>query len=309
MRRLFTWFAASALMLGGLVAFLPALIAGAQDGTPPAGEDAVEVTMQNVEGEEVATLTFTTVDNGVQVTGEFQNVPPGEHGLHIHQVGICDPELETPFDSAGPHFNPADAPHGDAPTEDELAETPDEPVAHAGDLGNVTIADDGTGSVDVVSNRFTLGEGDASLAGEFGSAIVLHEQADDLTTQPSGDSGSRIACGVIVASEAGTPVPTDDAAASADAGAADSPTVTAHDIYFEPKEITIPAGTDVTVVIPNEGAALHNFVIDELDIHSGDIPPGESVEVVINAPAGEYEYYCSVPGHKAAGMWGTLIVE
>jgi Cu-Zn family superoxide dismutase len=303
---LFTWFAASALMLGGLVAFLPALIAGAQDASPAAGEDAVEVAMQNVDGEEVGQLTFTTVDDGVQVTGEFMNVPAGEHGLHVHQVGICDPTLETPFESAGPHFNPADAPHGDKPSADETA---DEHVAHAGDLGNITIADDGTGTVDVTTNRFTLGEGDASLSGEYGSSIVLHEKADDLTTQPSGDSGARIACGVIFPSEAGTPVPADDAAASAGSGAAEPITVTAHDIFFDPKEITIPADTDVTIIIPNNGAALHDFVIDELGIDAGDIPPGETVEVVINAPAGEYEYYCSVPGHKAAGMWGTLIVE
>jgi Cu-Zn family superoxide dismutase len=306
MRRLFTWFAASALMLGGLVAFLPALIAGAQDASPAAGEDAVEVAMQNVDGEEVGQLTFTTVDDGVQVTGEFMNVPAGEHGLHVHQVGICDPTLETPFESAGPHFNPADAPHGDKPSAEETA---DEHVAHAGDLGNITIADDGTGTVDVTTNRFTLGEGDASLSGEYGSSIVLHEKADDLTTQPSGDSGARIACGVIFPSEAGTPVPADDAAASAGSGAAEPITVTAHDIFFDPKEITIPADTDVTIIIPNEGAALHDFVIDELGIDAGDIPPGETVEVVINAPAGEYEYYCSVPGHKAAGMLGTLVVE
>jgi Cu-Zn family superoxide dismutase len=306
MRRLFTWFAASALMLGGLVAFLPALIAGAQDASPAAGEDAVEVAMQNVDGEEVGQLTFTTVDDGVQVTGEFMNVPAGEHGLHVHQVGICDPTLETPFESAGPHFNPADAPHGDKPSAEETA---DEHVAHAGDLGNITIADDGTGTVDVTTNRFTLGEGDDSLSGEYGSSIVLHEKADDLTTQPSGDSGARIACGVIFPSEAGTPVPADDAAASAGSGAAEPITVTAHDIFFDPKEITIPANTDVTIIIPNEGAALHDFVVEELGIDAGNIPPGETVEVVINAPAGEYEYFCSVPGHKAAGMLGTLVVE
>lgn len=307
MRRLFTWFAASALMLGGLVAFLPALLASAQDATPAAGEDAIEVTLQSVDGEDAGTLTFATVEDGVHVTGELQNVAPGEHGLHIHQVGICEPALDPPFDSAGGHFNPAEAEHGDAPSAEELAEAPDEAVAHAGDLGNVTIAEDGTGTVDVTSNRFTLGEGDASLAGEFGSSIVLHENADDLTTQPSGDSGARIACGVIVATEAGTPVADDDADASA--GAAETITVTMHDIYFDPKEITIPAGTDVTIVIVNEGAALHDFIIDELGIDSGDVPPGETVEIVINAPAGEYEYYCDVPGHRAAGMFGELVVE
>ena len=80
-----------------------------------------------------------------------------------------------------------------------------------------------------------------------------------------------------------------------------------YDIYFEPKEVTIPANTDVTVVLPNDGVTPHNFSIDELGIDV-DIAPGETKETVINAPAGEYEYYCNVPGHKEAGMVGTLIV-
>ncbi len=84
--------------------------------------------------------------------------------------------------------------------------------------------------------------------------------------------------------------------------------VTSFDIYFEPKEITIPADTDVPFTLPNDGAAPHNFSIDELGI-SIDQAPGSTEETVINAPPGTYEYYCNVPGHKAAGMVGTLIVE
>jgi uncharacterized cupredoxin-like copper-binding protein/mono/diheme cytochrome c family protein len=84
--------------------------------------------------------------------------------------------------------------------------------------------------------------------------------------------------------------------------------VTAFDIYFEPKEITIPANTDVPFTVPNDGAAAHNFSIDELGI-SIDIAPGSTGETVINAPPGKYQYYCNVPGHKEAGMVGTLIVE
>lgn len=84
--------------------------------------------------------------------------------------------------------------------------------------------------------------------------------------------------------------------------------VTSFDIYFEPEEITIPADTDVPFTLPNDGAAAHNFSIDELNI-SVDIAAGETDETVINAPAGTYEYYCNVPGHKEAGMVGTLIVE
>ena len=85
-------------------------------------------------------------------------------------------------------------------------------------------------------------------------------------------------------------------------------TVTSFDIYFEPKEVTIPADTDVTFTLPNDGVTMHDFSIDELGI-AVTIAPGATEEVVINAPPGTYEYYCNVPGHKAAGMLGTLIVE
>ena len=110
----------------------------------------------------------------------------------------------------------------------------------------------------------------------------------------------------------------EDAAADADqaaqeaAGEAPAPAtaqnVTSFDIYFEPTEVTIPANTDVPFTLPNDGAAPHNFSIDELGI-SVDIAPGSTEETVINAPPGTYEYYCNVPGHKEAGMVGTLIVE
>jgi uncharacterized cupredoxin-like copper-binding protein/mono/diheme cytochrome c family protein len=100
---------------------------------------------------------------------------------------------------------------------------------------------------------------------------------------------------------------TQDAAGEAP-DAATTQNVTAFDIYFEPKEITIPANTDVPFTLPNDGAAPHNFSIDELGIDI-DLPPGSTEETVINAPPGTYEYYCNVPGHKEAGMVGTLIVE
>jgi len=84
--------------------------------------------------------------------------------------------------------------------------------------------------------------------------------------------------------------------------------VASYDIYFEPDGFTIPANTDVVVSLPNYGAALHNFAIDELGIDV-DIQPGATEQVTINAPAGEYEYSCNVPGHKQAGMVGVLTVE
>lgn len=84
--------------------------------------------------------------------------------------------------------------------------------------------------------------------------------------------------------------------------------VTSFDINFEPTEVAIPADTDVTFNLPNDGAAPHNFSIDELGIDV-DQAPGSTEQIVINAPAGTYEYYCNVPGHREAGMVGTLIVE
>jgi plastocyanin len=84
--------------------------------------------------------------------------------------------------------------------------------------------------------------------------------------------------------------------------------IASFDIYFEPKEVTIPADTDVAVSLPNKGVSAHNFSIDALGI-SVDLPPGETQTVTINAPAGTYEFYCNVPGHKEAGMVGTLVVS
>lgn len=85
--------------------------------------------------------------------------------------------------------------------------------------------------------------------------------------------------------------------------------VVAGDIYFDPKEFTIPANTDAEVTVTNIGAAVHDFHIDALGIKTAMLNPGQSEIVTINADAGEYEYYCSVPGHKAAGMVGKVIVE
>jgi uncharacterized cupredoxin-like copper-binding protein len=85
--------------------------------------------------------------------------------------------------------------------------------------------------------------------------------------------------------------------------------VVAVDIAFEQEELSIPADTDVTITLTNDGMLQHDFVIDELDFIIGPLAGGESGSETLNAPAGEYEYYCSVPGHKEAGMVGKLTVE
>ena len=116
-----------------------------------------------------------------------------------------------------------------------------------------------------------------------------------------------------VASPAGSPMASPGASPAAsplaDRSTAGAVTVTveSYDIYFEPKQVTIPASTDVRVMLPNKGAAPHSFVVDPLGINV-QLQPGETKETTINAPAGTYEYYCDVPGHKPAGMVGTLTV-
>lgn len=137
--------------------------------------------------------------------------------------------------------------------------------------------------------------------GMVGTLIVTADAAAAPAVSP--DEGVP-ALEAAADADAAAPAAEEDASAAASADAA---TVVSHDIYFDPKELAIPADTDVTVSLPNEGVTLHNFAIDELGIDI-DIDPGATQEVVINAPAGAYEYYCNVPGHKAAGMVGTLTV-
>jgi plastocyanin len=120
------------------------------------------------------------------------------------------------------------------------------------------------------------------------------------------DDRYLIADETVVDAAAATPAAGGEEQAAA-GGTGEAVTVESYDIYFEPSELSLPADTDVTVTLPNVGVTLHNFSIDELGIDV-DIAPGATEETVINAPAGTYEYYCNVPGHKQAGMVGTLTV-
>jgi uncharacterized cupredoxin-like copper-binding protein len=148
-------------------------------------------------------------------------------------------------------------------------------------------------------------------AGMVGTLIVS-EDAAAAPAEAATPAGAPAETPQGTATEQGAAAtPAEPAAASPAAVAADAVqtvNIVAYDIYFEPKEVTISANTDVTVMITNDGVAPHNFSIDELGIDI-DIPAGETQETVLNAPAGEYEYYCNVPGHKEAGMVGTLIVS
>jgi plastocyanin len=146
-------------------------------------------------------------------------------------------------------------------------------------------------------------------AGMVGTLIVSEDAAAaapaENGTEPAATPAEAIAGEASPA--AATPAAGGEEQAAAGAGAAEAVEVVSHDIFFEPDALTIPADTEVTVQLPNEGVTPHNFSIDELGIDV-DIAPGATEETVINAPAGEYEYYCNVPGHKQAGMVGTLTV-
>ncbi|HEX4953427.1 MAG TPA: superoxide dismutase family protein [Thermoanaerobaculia bacterium] len=136
-------------------------------------------------------VTFTETTGGVAIVAHLTGIQgSGAHGFHIHEKGDCS---APDFSSAGAHFNPAGAPHAG----------PGAGSHHAGDLGNVEVGADGSAHFELVSNSISLGDGPTSV---IGLAVVLHEKADDLATQPTGNSGGRIACGIIVAAAGqGTP--------------------------------------------------------------------------------------------------------
>jgi Cu-Zn family superoxide dismutase len=151
---------------------------------------AATAQLQNVAGEPVGTATFTEMQDGTvmisaQITGLESDIV-GPHGIHIHQTGACTPD----FDAAGGHFNPTQMQHG--------LDNPAGP--HMGDLPNIQIDEAGNGAYEATTDLFTLSEGDRSLFDDDGAAIVIHAEADDQVTDPSGNSGARIACGVIVQS-------------------------------------------------------------------------------------------------------------
>ena len=157
-------------------------------GTAVAQGTGATAQLQDAEGNAVGTAEFTEGPGGVLVAVRAQGLEPGEHGIHLHETGECSPPA---FESAGGHINPAGAPHG--------LENPQGP--HAGDLPGISVAADGAAAYEATTDRVTLsGSGAASLLGGDGSALVVHAAADDQVTDPTGNSGDRVACGVVEAS-------------------------------------------------------------------------------------------------------------
>jgi superoxide dismutase, Cu-Zn family len=133
-------------------------------------------------GKVSGTVTFTEVEGGVRVQASVQGLEQPRHGFHIHEFGDCSAPDSS---SAGGHYNPDGSPHGG----------PDDPPGqrHVGDLGNIEGDQDGRGEYDRIDRVIQLG-GPQSI---IGKAVVVHAHEDDLQTDPTGESGARLACGVI----------------------------------------------------------------------------------------------------------------
>ncbi|MDF1502081.1 superoxide dismutase family protein [Roseisolibacter sp. H3M3-2] len=156
---------------------------GASGPAPVPANITARAEIRDAEGRSLGTMTLSQTPHGVLVSGELTGAAPGVHAIHFHDVGRC----EAPFTSAGGHFNPTQRVHGFRI-----------PAGyHAGDLPNFTAPASGNVRVDLFSDRVTLGTGPTSLLDTDGSSIVIHATADDYATDPAGNSGGRIACGVI----------------------------------------------------------------------------------------------------------------
>lgn len=164
------------------------LSATAMSGAGPLPQSEAAATaaadVKDAEGKSLGTAELSETPNGVLVTVKLSGVPPGEHALHLHTTGQCQ---APDFKSAGGHYNPESNSHG----------FKNPKGAHKGDLPNVYVGSDGALTVDAFVAGVTLAPGAQSLFDDDGTAIVVHATQDDYSTDPAGDAGSRIACGVV----------------------------------------------------------------------------------------------------------------
>ncbi|HUO33371.1 MAG TPA: superoxide dismutase family protein [Candidatus Acidoferrum sp.] len=147
-------------------------------------QNTAHAEIMNSKGEKIGNAVFTQTDQGVSIALNVSGLTPGTHAIHVHSVGKCDP---PDFKTAGGHLNPFDKHHG--------KDNPEGP--HAGDMLNIEVGADGAVHTTVLAPGATLGDGANSVFHEGGTALVIHEKADDYKTDPAGNSGARVACGVI----------------------------------------------------------------------------------------------------------------
>ena len=166
------------IRIGGAAAILFALTA------LPAAAQTASATLKNAEGKDVGSVNLTQTPHGVLINLSVKGLAAGEHAFHVHAVGKCEP----PFTSAGGHFNPTNKKHGMLAAEGY----------HAGDMPNLHVPQSGDLTVEVVNASITLEKGKPnSVFDADGSAIVIHAGSDDYKTDPTGEAGGRIACGII----------------------------------------------------------------------------------------------------------------
>jgi superoxide dismutase, Cu-Zn family len=168
------------LFIGALVVLAAASALGKDSKAPK----PVTVNLQDGQGKSVGTATLSQATNGVKIKLNLHDLPPGEHGIHVHQNAKCE---GPDFKSSGGHFNPDGKHHG--------LQNPDGP--HAGDIPNITVDAKGKAKSTVIAPNVTLSDGPHSVFTSGGTSLMIHAKADDGKTDPSGNSGDRIACGVI----------------------------------------------------------------------------------------------------------------
>jgi len=148
---------------------------------PSAPLKAVAVLHPTAGSKVSGTVTFTEEADGVRVRAEITGLTPGNHGFHVHEFGDCS---ASDASSAGAHFNPTHEPHAG----------PDATARHVGDMGNIQADSSGKAKLEYVDHQISLTNDERSV---IGRSVVVHAKADDLKSQPAGDSGARVACGVI----------------------------------------------------------------------------------------------------------------